>query len=337
MPEPQPPGTIDPGSVSWTVLVVDDERAVHAVTKLALARLKVEGGRLRLLHAHSGAEARDILAQEPSCALILLDVVMETEQEGLELTRWIRSSLGNDQIRIILRTGQPGRAPEASVMASYDIHDYHPKTEISAQRLRTSVTGGIRAWRDLQSLTLQRRALERVIQASGNLMQPQSLRELLRGIFGQLGSLLYPRNNALFFMAPRDIFTKDRSSPIILAGSGRFEDLVNLEVADALDVDFADLRERLDFVLEVLCVLLQILQSVVPTQVDVHHRHELGEIELHDAGVRRKVRGKIRVRLRFVHGVFHLAQRLGGGHVEVEFDVDGAETLDACGRHLVNA
>ncbi len=235
--KPQPPGAIDPGSVSWTVLVVDDERAVHAVTKLALARLKVEGGRLRLLHAHSGAEARDILAQEPSCALILLDVVMETEQEGLELTRWIRSSLGNDQIRIILRTGQPGRAPEASVMASYDIHDYHPKTEVSAQRLRTSVTGGIRAWRDLQSLSLQRRALERVIQASGNLMQPQSLRELLRGIFGQLGSLLYPRNNALFFMAPRDIFTKDRGSPIILAGSGRFEDLVNLEVADVLSAE----------------------------------------------------------------------------------------------------
>jgi two-component sensor histidine kinase len=162
--DPAAPGASRPPPAEhggWQVLVVDDEAAVHTVTRLALDGFRVEDRPVRLLHAHSAADAQAVLAVEPDCALVLLDVVMETDDAGLRLARWIRESLGNHRVRIVLRTGQPGMAPEEAVMTSYDIHDYYAKPEITARRLRTAVTGGLRAWRDLQALSLQREALER--------------------------------------------------------------------------------------------------------------------------------------------------------------------------------
>jgi len=149
------------GPKDWLVLVVDDEPAVHTVTRLALAGFRVEGAPVRLRHATSAAEAKAALAEEPDVALVLLDVMMETDTAGLELARWIRATLANALVRIVLRTGQAGMAPEAEVMASYDIHDYYAKTEASANRIRNAVTGGLRAWRDLRALADHRDALKR--------------------------------------------------------------------------------------------------------------------------------------------------------------------------------
>ena len=145
----------------WLVLVVDDEPAVHTVTRLALDGFEVEGVPVRLRHAHSAAEAREFLQKEPRVALVLLDVMMETDSAGLELARWIRVTLADPHIRIVLRTGQAGMAPEALVMSTYDIHDYYAKTEASANRIRNTVTGGLRAWRDLRALAAHRDELER--------------------------------------------------------------------------------------------------------------------------------------------------------------------------------
>jgi two-component sensor histidine kinase/CheY-like chemotaxis protein len=149
------------GRSAWTVLVVDDEPDVHTVTRLALKDFEVEGCPLRLLEARSGAEARDILLQEPDVAVVLLDVVMETDDAGLVVARWVRASLKNSLVRIVLRTGQPGVTPEETVMSTFDIHDYYGKTEITARRLRTLITSGVRAWRDLQTLHLQREEIAR--------------------------------------------------------------------------------------------------------------------------------------------------------------------------------
>jgi two-component sensor histidine kinase/CheY-like chemotaxis protein len=146
---------------SWTVLVVDDEPDVHTVTRLALAGFRFEGSPIRLIEARSAAQARAALEAESACTVVLLDVVMESDDAGLKLARWIRESLKNPFVRIVLRTGQPGAAPEEAVMADYDIHDYYAKTEISARRLRTTVTSGIRAWRDVHTLHLQQEALQR--------------------------------------------------------------------------------------------------------------------------------------------------------------------------------
>ncbi len=108
----------------WFLLIVEDDASVHQATRFALDGFAFEGRGLRILSAYSGAEARALIAQEPDIAVILLDVVMESEDMGLELVRWIRGELGNDRVRIVLRTGQPGYAPVLQAVRDYDINDY---------------------------------------------------------------------------------------------------------------------------------------------------------------------------------------------------------------------
>ncbi len=111
-----------------------------------------------------------MLAEHPDTAVILLDVVMERDDAGLRLVRHIRDDLGNRGVRIILRTGQPGQAPEQEVVARYDINDYKAKVELTADKLCTSVTSALRAWRDICALEHSRRSLQQVLDASGDLL-----------------------------------------------------------------------------------------------------------------------------------------------------------------------
>lgn len=131
----------------WKLLLVDDEPMVHEVSRLILAGLRFEDRGVELLTAGSAAEARDLLARHGDVALALVDVVMETDDAGLLLVQHIRQRLGNADMQIVLRTGQPGVAPEAEVMHGHEINGYFLKTEITAQRLNSIVISGLRAYR----------------------------------------------------------------------------------------------------------------------------------------------------------------------------------------------
>ncbi len=133
----------------WQVLIVDDDLDVHAVTRLALHKVKYKNRSLRFLSAYSRQEAYGMLRDTPDIALVLLDVVMETDDAGLSLARQIRGELNNQLVRVVLRTGQPGQAPEQSVVMEYDINDYKSKTELTAQKLFTSVISSLRAYESL--------------------------------------------------------------------------------------------------------------------------------------------------------------------------------------------
>lgn len=136
----------------WKILIVDDDNEVHRVTRLALQNLKYEGRPISFLSAHSGQEAVKLLNTQTDIAIILLDVVMETNQAGLELVKYIREDLRNQKCRIILRTGQPGQAPEGNVIRDYDINDYKMKTELTRQKLYGSVLVALRSYHHLSIL-----------------------------------------------------------------------------------------------------------------------------------------------------------------------------------------
>ena len=150
---------IGQGREPWKLLIVDDEEEVHSLTRLVLRNYEFEGRTLELLSAYSGVAARKVLAEHPDIALILLDVVMEREDSGLRLVHHIRNKLQNNHVRIILRTGQPGQAPEMEVVARYDINDYKAKTDLTSQKLFTTVTSALRAWRDIQTIDYSRRGI----------------------------------------------------------------------------------------------------------------------------------------------------------------------------------
>lgn len=136
----------------WTALIVDDDPAVHEVTRILLARASFENRSVTLHHAYSAEEARDFLDRHPETALVLLDVVMETDDAGLRLCGYIRETLGNHDIQIVLRTGQPGQAPEREVILNYEINGYFLKTELTAQKLHSIIICALRTWTYIKSL-----------------------------------------------------------------------------------------------------------------------------------------------------------------------------------------
>jgi PAS domain S-box-containing protein len=146
-------------SDDWKVLVVDDDTEVHAMTKIALRGYTFDNKPLNLISAYSGQEAKELVEAHPDTALILLDVVMEEKDSGLQVVRYIREELENNLVRIILRTGQPGEAPEESVIVNYNINDYKTKTELTHGKLFTTMTATLRSYQDVMTIEAHRRQL----------------------------------------------------------------------------------------------------------------------------------------------------------------------------------
>ncbi|WP_245986218.1 DUF3369 domain-containing protein [Azospirillum thermophilum] len=168
------------------MLVVDDDPQVHAMTVVLLRDFEFEGRPFEVVSAHSAAEAKAVLTERPDLPVALLDVVMETEDAGLQLVRHIREDLGNRRIRIVLRTGQPGQAPERDVVVSYDINDYKSKSDLTAQRLYTSLVSALRAWRDIVTIERNRQGLERVLAAASSLFEARSMHSFVERLVQQL-------------------------------------------------------------------------------------------------------------------------------------------------------
>ena len=163
---------------SWKILIVDDEIEIHNITKLALNEFTFEKKPIEFISAYSGKEAKEMIQSHPDIALILLDVVMETEEAGLEVVKYIRDILDNKVVRIILRTGQPGQVPEDVVIVSYDINDYKTKTELTNKKLFTTVVTALRAFRALTQIEASKSELERIAIASARFVPREFLKFL---------------------------------------------------------------------------------------------------------------------------------------------------------------
>jgi response regulator RpfG family c-di-GMP phosphodiesterase len=213
---PQPQAAQRP----WRVLVVDDDADVHAVTRLALRNLSFRGRELELFSAHSAAEGFRLLRDTADIALVLLDVVMETEDAGLVLARRIREELGNHTVRVVLRTGQPGQAPEQRVIIDYDINDYKAKTELTTQRLFTAVISALRAYETLTMLERSRAGLGKILAAAPNLYQAGSLREFASGVLGQVSGVLDIGADGMLC-----VMAAGSGEPAVLAATGDYADL----------------------------------------------------------------------------------------------------------------
>jgi len=144
----------------WKVLIVDDEPEVHHVTQLALEEFNFHNKPIAFISAYSGAEAKQLIEEHPDTAIMLLDVVMEDNHAGLDVAKYIREVLNNNQVRIILRTGQPGEAPEEAVIVNYDINDYKLKMDLSQRRLFTTIVSALRSYEDIITIQSKQEELQ---------------------------------------------------------------------------------------------------------------------------------------------------------------------------------
>ncbi len=187
-----------PKQGEWKLLIVDDEKDVHKVTKLVLSGFEFAGRKLSLYSAYNAAEAMDFMNKNPDTAVALIDVVMEEEDSGLNLVQFIRENLGNHSVRIILRTGQPGQAPEHEVVLNYDINDYKAKTELTSEKLFTTVISAIRSYRDIMTIEKSKLGLEKIVAATADIFEIQSLKTFLNGILLQFVSILQFEDDAIY-------------------------------------------------------------------------------------------------------------------------------------------
>jgi len=174
----------------WRILVVDDDADVHSTTTFALDNVTMQGRGLSFLHAYSAAEAFAVLGRESDIAVILLDVVMERADAGLQLVRRIREELDLRDVRIILRTGQPGYAPEMEAIRGYDINDYRTKSELTRTKLYTAVAAAIRSYEQLCALEANRVGMEHIVAACAQLMALYGVRDVAYGILAQAAGLI---------------------------------------------------------------------------------------------------------------------------------------------------
>ncbi|MCS6190565.1 DUF3369 domain-containing protein [Shewanella baltica] len=218
--------------IPWKVLVVDDEPDVHTVTKLALSRFKLDGRPLTFINAYSAEQAKELLNQERDIAIAFIDVVMESDHAGLELVKWIREELQNKTTRLILRTGQPGQAPEEDVIVNYDINDYKAKAELDSRKLMTSVYSALRSYRDIMEIEQARRTqinhrkgLERVLEATSGLFELRTLHKFADGLLTQVATLLNLDSETLLLTCNAIDAISGHLDPVnieILAGTGQF-------------------------------------------------------------------------------------------------------------------
>ncbi len=245
------------------ILIVDDEVDVHSVTRLALRNVSFRGRPLELMSAYSGAEAFEVLKDHGDIALVLLDVVMETEDAGLRLVGRIRDELNNHLVRIVLRTGQPGQAPEQQVIIDYDINDYKAKTELTTQKLFTTVIASMRAYESLLMIERSRIGLSKILEGATNLYQIHSLREFASGVLNQISAILDVGADGVLCVVKGGALG-DLPGPTVIAATGSYAALSESEflpadhaLAGAIAKAFREKRSQYEHPVDVLFIHTQ--------------------------------------------------------------------------------
>ncbi|NVK55053.1 MAG: EAL domain-containing protein [Alteromonadaceae bacterium] len=212
----------------WKILIVDDDEEIHTVTRLALSDLEVHDRSLEFIHAYSGAEAKLKLKEHNrDIAMILLDVVMETDDAGLQVVQYLREELKLHEPRIILRTGQPGFAPEEQVVKTYDINDYKTKTELTRAKLLTSVISSIRSYQQILTINQSRLGLQKIIHSSANLLEEHSVKGFCEGIVTQISSLIGLEAEGIVCARAGSVLDRDDNGVYVLGAAGDYAPFIN--------------------------------------------------------------------------------------------------------------
>ncbi len=239
--EPSEEALAKSGRIPWKVMIVDDVEAIHEMTMRVLDDFTFENQGIEFFNAYSGDDAKRLIEENPDMAVILLDVVMETDTAGLEVARHIREDLQNRFVRIILRTGQPGIAPEKNVIIDYDINDYKAKTELTVQKLFTTMVSSLRSYRDLRLIEhnlkvieKNRKGLEQIIDSSAKLFELQSLKKFAYGVLTQLIAILHLDESSLYAQAAGFTASLERDTFTVQAATGKFKDCLDKPVVECV-------------------------------------------------------------------------------------------------------
>lgn len=228
---------------TWKIAIVDDDEDVHRATEFALLDVQILNRKLEFIHTSSKAETRERFARETEVAVVLLDVVMETEQAGLELVSFIRDELKWHDTRIILRTGQPGYAPEEDAIRDYDINDYKTKNELTRKKLLTALTAAIRSYDQIRTIDASRRGLHQIITSSALFSVEDGIHGFAAGVITQIAALCgVPPEGLLCAQGDYPDQTGHTTRFSVIASAGHYSKLMNCPIDD---IEIAAIRDSL--------------------------------------------------------------------------------------------
>ncbi len=220
---------------TWKIAIVDDDEDVHRATEFSLLDVKILNRRLEFIHTYSKAETHQRFAVESDIAVVLLDVVMETEHAGLDLVCFIRDDLKWRDTRIILRTGQPGYAPEEDAIRDYDINDYKTKNELTRKKLLTALTAAIRSYDQLRTIEASRRGLHQIITSSSAFSMQDGIEGFASGVITQIAALCGVPSEGLLCAQCDEALQFDNSFRYsVIASAGHYRNLMNRPI-DEID------------------------------------------------------------------------------------------------------
>ncbi|GHF93419.1 HD domain-containing phosphohydrolase [Thalassotalea marina] len=226
----------------WRILVVDDDESVHQITNLVLSDAIIENRKLEIVSVYSKQEAKDLLEKDDDFCMAFVDVVMETDHAGLELVEWIRKEKRNQSIRLILRTGQAGNAPEAKVIKEFDINDYKEKTDFTAGKMTTTVYASIRAYRDIMTIQRSLDAFKQLIKSTHDLLKISQFRPFGSAALNHLLTLMDVDSSALYIARSQRDFDEERSN-LIIACTGKY-------VSESDCLENSDISEEVKLVIQ---------------------------------------------------------------------------------------
>lgn len=214
----------------WRVLITDDEEDVHHATEFALRDMQLVGRNIEFYHAYNSQEAIEILQNVPNIAVILLDVVMETANAGLDLVPIIRDQLNLREVRVILRTGEPNQAPEIDVIRDYDINDYKLKSDLTQKRLYATVTTALRSYKQLCTIESSKKGLDMILRASSELLTQEGLNSFAQGVIVHIAALIGVSAEGLICVGRRDRKTEEKL--MVIAAAGNYRTLIDRPLAE---------------------------------------------------------------------------------------------------------
>ncbi len=226
----------------YRVVIADDDEEVHRVTEMIFKGFTFEGDPLEILNTYSAADTIEVFRRNSDIAILFLDVVMEKECSGLDVIKIIREELGNTSVRIVLRTGQPGEAPEEDVIREYDLNDYRLKTELTASRLKTTLYSALRNYRDIRILEKHKAGLEKIIKTTSKLFENNTLRDFTTSMLEELSNFQLDSPEMVYVHETADglVSIEDctQNKNLIVAATGKYESYIGKDIEDIPELEY---------------------------------------------------------------------------------------------------
>jgi len=229
-------------SKPYKIVVADDDKEVHQVTEMIFKGFTFEGDPIEMISTYTAADTIEVFRRNNDIAILFLDVVMEKEFSGLDVIRVIREELRNTSVRIVLRTGQPGEAPEEEVIRDYDLNDYRLKTELTASRLKTTLYSALRNYRDIKILEKHKNGLEKIIVTTSKLFENNTLRDFTTSMLEELSNFQIESPEMFYVHELADglvsIEDSSQKKNLIVAATGKYTNYIGREIEDIPELEY---------------------------------------------------------------------------------------------------